>query len=84
MQLIKEYKNINFLQLFKKNNNINLILTNAPYSPPLEKINMNKYLKNNLIVKNYFKNVYQINLFIKKMIILYQKINILYLQILKI
>jgi hypothetical protein len=55
LQLIKEYKHMNFFCNYLKKNNINLILTNTPYSPPLEKINMSKNLKNNLIVKNYFK-----------------------------
>lgn len=55
LQLIKEYKNINFFCNYLKTNDINLIFTNTPYSPPLEKINMSKYLENNLIVKNYFK-----------------------------
>lgn len=55
VQIIKEFKNINFFCNYLNNNNINLIFTNLPYSPPLYKIKLNKYFENNKLVKNYFQ-----------------------------
>jgi hypothetical protein len=55
IQIIKEYKSIKLFCNYLEKNNISLIFTDLPYSPALKRVNMNKYLKNNLLVKSYFQ-----------------------------
>ena len=62
IEVLKKYKNIKIFCNYLKNNNIKFIMTDIPYSPPMEKLlkmkkylNFNKQLKNNQLVINYFK-----------------------------
>ena len=56
IEIIKEYRNIEVFCNYLNKNNINLIFTNLPYSPPIYKINLEKHLENNKLVKNYFQS----------------------------
>ena len=54
LQLFSKYENIQFFCDYLNKNNINLIYTDLPFSPPIYDLNIDIHLKNLKLVSDYF------------------------------